>query len=348
MSKGVHRLLIYFAGIGDLVFLVPLFRRLAETGPLELVTRPWGEPLFSCQPFVAHTHVLAHPNRGKKGLAKTVLGYPRERLGKELGARGFDEIIIFKQERAVIREWVESWRGSAKVAVMTYPDRAPDRRVIGIESLGMAADGMETAPRLKVTAESRGRARERLATLGTRVVAVKTGAGPVNGGLMRRFNVKGLTADQWAGLITHVLRQRGADAIVFLGTAKESRDVPPIAQRVPAELRSRLHDWSGEVRLDALLPVLAECRALLSVDTGPAHIAAAVGCPLLVCFGPTDPAAYLMRGPAPTEMVQGSAPCQFCNGTPRFKTCRDNICMQSLTADEMTAGWERLNARIAG
>ncbi len=49
--------------------------------------------------------------------------------------------------------------------------------------------------------------------------------------------------------------------------------------------------------VDALARRLARARLFVGNDSGVSHLAAAVGCPLLVLFGPTDPAVWAPRGP---------------------------------------------------
>jgi ADP-heptose:LPS heptosyltransferase len=344
----MKRLLIYFAGIGDLVILVPLFRRLAESGELDLLGRGYGKPLFKGQSFIANTYALAHPNRGRTGLTRLLMGRHRLELGEQLAMRGYDEVIVFGQERKVITDWVNDWKGGATVKVMTYPEQAPQRLKTGLESLGIASEGMETSPRLDISEEERTEARGRLRRLGDRVLGVQPGSGPVNVWLRRRPNLKGLTPEQWAWLITDILEADDADAVVFHGSAKESRDISSIVDLVPEKHRNKLHDWTGKVGIHDLKAVLAESYAFLSVDTGPAHMAAAVGCPLLVFFGASDPDAYLMKGAGSVELVLGSADCQYCLGTAQFKKCNDNICMKAITRDMLNDGWRRLkvNAKL--
>lgn len=86
----------------------------------------------------------------------------------------------------------------------------------------------------------------------------------------------------------------------------------------------------------------AAAHAAISIDTGPGHLAAAVGCPLVSVFGPSDPKLFLPRGPGRVELVLGSAPCQFCLGTPRFDACRDNLCLNRLETGTLMAAWRRL------
>jgi len=343
----VKRLLIYFAGMGDLVVLIPLFRELAREGELDLLTRPYGAPLFDGQDVVRRVHVLRHPNRGRWGAARAVFGYERRRLGGLLAAAGYDEIVVFGQERPVIRAWVDAWRGPAEVRVMRYPERDPDRVRIGLASLGMSAEGLDPLPALHAADTERAEARRLLAPLGRHVAGVQVGSGPVNRRWRPPPNRKGLTPAQWAGLLEHVLDSGHVDALVFNGTVRETREVRPVLSAIKPSYRARVHDWTGRTDIPRLRGLLSLYRAYLSIDTGPAHMAAALGCPLLVFFGPSDPAAYRMKGRAPVEAVVGSAPCQFCTGTRLFKTCRDNICLNRIPVETLRAGWDRLAGRTA-
>jgi ADP-heptose:LPS heptosyltransferase len=178
-----------------------------------------------------------------------------------------------------------------------------------------------------------------------RVVGVQVGSGPVSK-WPRRFDVKGLSPEQWIGLMDGVLRRGDADALAFQGAPAERGLVGPIARRLARDWPGRVHDWTGRFNLAELLGLMAGYRALISVDTGPAHMAAAIGCPLLVFFGPSDPAEYRMRGPGAVETVVGSSPCQFCAGTDRFKRCEDNRCLRGLGTDALLHGWVRLMGRI--
>ncbi len=56
----------------------------------------------------------------------------------------------------------------------------------------------------------------------------------------------------------------------------------------PLESPGRLIDLRGKLRLGQLVAVLDRARAVLSTDSGPAHVAGALGRPTLVLFGATD------------------------------------------------------------
>jgi ADP-heptose:LPS heptosyltransferase len=100
----------------------------------------------------------------------------------------------------------------------------------------------------------------------------------------------------------------------------------PRAARARAASRSAPASLVGKDR-PALLPhLLARLSALISGDTGVAHLAAALGVPTVTLFGPTDPALSAPRGPA-AEAVVGPAPCAPC----LLSACPiEHVCMRAI------------------
>jgi heptosyltransferase II len=83
----------------------------------------------------------------------------------------------------------------------------------------------------------------------------------------------------------------------------------------------------------ALLPaVLAELDVLVAGDTGVAHLAAALGTPVVTLFGPTDPALSAPRGRA--AVVTHPVPCAPCF----YRTCPiEHPCMAGIEPGEVRA-----------
>lgn len=82
----MKRLLVNFAGLGDLVMLVPLLRKNDEIDELDLLTRPYGTNLFEGQPFVAKTFSLtvglvADTCIGKRRCRRSCLSRHATRVG---------------------------------------------------------------------------------------------------------------------------------------------------------------------------------------------------------------------------------------------------------------------------
>ncbi len=74
----------------------------------------------------------------------------------------------------------------------------------------------------------------------------------------------------------------------------------------------RVVDVAGAIDLLTLAAVLERLDVLVTGDTGPMHLAAAVGTPVVAIFGPSDPARYAPRG-ARDQVIRVDLPCSPCN-----------------------------------
>ena len=95
----------------------------------------------------------------------------------------------------------------------------------------------------------------------------------------------------------------------------------------------------GKTSVKTLAAVLQRCDLLLSADSGPMHLATAVGTPTLALFGSTDPA---VTGPFDTrsEAIYKALPCAPCGNHP---TCEGRYdCLRAITPDEVVLAARRL------
>jgi ADP-heptose:LPS heptosyltransferase len=84
----------------------------------------------------------------------------------------------------------------------------------------------------------------------------------------------------------------------------------------------------GRTTLTQLAAMLTHCRLFIGGDSGPLHLAEAVGVPTLCIFGPTDPALLAPRGPQ-HQVLRGQVECGPCF-TPRSgESPAEGICRQS-------------------
>jgi heptosyltransferase-1 len=82
------------------------------------------------------------------------------------------------------------------------------------------------------------------------------------------------------------LHQEGAGPVVLVGGPDDRAD----AQAVKALAKtSSMADVTGLTRLGLLPALLQSAALLLTNDSGPMHVAAAVGTPVVALFGPTSP-----------------------------------------------------------
>jgi heptosyltransferase-2 len=93
---------------------------------------------------------------------------------------------------------------------------------------------------------------------------------------------------------------------------------------------------AGKTTLRELMAILRGCRVLLSNDSGPTHVAAALGTPVVVPFGSTSPELTAPGEPGDTRhhLLRGDAPCAPCFR----RTCPiDFRCMKAITVEQVVA-----------
>jgi ADP-heptose:LPS heptosyltransferase len=109
--------------------------------------------------------------------------------------------------------------------------------------------------------------------------------------------------ERWAELLRQVHRQMPQAGIVLCGAPRESLLLSWItaAAQLPAVL-------AAELPLPRLLALCERAHSMISVDTGPAHAAAALSLPLVVLFGAHSQAEWLPRSPSGSAVVGVGGP----------------------------------------
>ena len=113
--------------------------------------------------------------------------------------------------------------------------------------------------------------------------------------------------DRYAALAGRLVREGLAD-VVIVGTAA----MRPVEERIAKAADAPVTRAAGATDLVQLSALLARARLLVTNDTGPMHLAAAVGTPLLALFGSTDPVVCGPRGRAPTKVLYEKVECSPC------------------------------------
>jgi ADP-heptose:LPS heptosyltransferase len=138
-------------------------------------------------------------------------------------------------------------------------------------------------------------------------------------------------------------------ATIVLTGAPEDR---PLVQTLARALGPRAPiDVSGELELPALAALLERLDLFVTGDTGPMHLAAAVGTPIVAVFGPSDPARYAPRGPR-DRIVRVDLPCAPCNRIrhpPERCTGHTPDCLALVTVEQvLDAALSSLSAGATG
>lgn len=317
--------------IGDAVLAGPSLRALRLRHPeaeIRAAGRPWLSDLFSGTGLVHGAVPLADGG-----------GYRASRAdGAALRAGGFDAGLLLTNSFGTalaffLAEIPERWgyaregRGfllTRRVKVPADPRlHQRDYYLNLLAGLGQAS-GPAAPVELTVTPEERASARRALEAAGRRAgrPLVAFGVGAAYGPAKR------WPAGRFAELAVRFAGDPGAD-VLLLGSPGESG----IAEEVAAHAGRPLLDFAGRTTLREMMALLSLAGLFVTNDSGPMHIAGALGVPVTAIFGPTDPAA---TGPvaAPAAVVRREAPCWPC----LYRTCPyDHRCMTRIEADDVFA-----------
>ncbi len=266
--------------VGDTVMALPVLEALADAGrEVHVLAKPHLAPLLGMLPAVASV-------MERSSDAETI-----ERIRESHCREAFILPNSFRSAWLPYRAGVAArfgYRGNLRGPLLAPAVRQPGRRRHQVEDYEelLAAAGVPPAaswrPRLTTTAGLRARTREVLAR-----ARVKDGDGPLIGlfpgaefGPSKRW-----PWERFADL-THALRRaRGEVQLVLLAGPKEIWSTVRIHER-----SGRLVPVLGaDLDLAELAGLLERLDLLITNDSGPMHMAAALGVPCIALFGPTDP-----------------------------------------------------------
>ncbi|AIF46653.1 glycosyltransferase family 9 protein [Dyella japonica] len=113
-----------------------------------------------------------------------------------------------------------------------------------------------------------------------------------NGIRKREDDDKSWPVERWAALCKAIITEMPDARVVLCGSAAEAAYLATIGEAARHEHVIVPH---GGLPLGHLRALLHVAHSMVSVDTGPAHLAAAVGCPLVVLFGNRWPSTWKPR-----------------------------------------------------
>lgn len=138
------------------------------------------------------------------------------------------------------------------------------------------------------------------------------------------------------------------DALVEAGrrvAVTGSPDETGLTARVAGSPRAEVVDLAGATSLAGLAAVLAQADAVVVANTGPAHLAAAVGTPVVSLFAPTVPAVRWRPWKVAHELLGVDVPCAGC----RARECPvpGHPCLEGVPVEEVAAAVERMAGPVA-
>ena len=339
--------------LGDLLFATPAIRALRAALPqvyIACLVGPWSKAVLRNNPHLDEVMTCPFPGFTRRPKPSPLQPYSLLwRYARWLRARRFDLAVVLR---------FDHWWGALLAYLAGIPRRVgydvaevrpflteavpyvPGRheveqnlalveRAAGCE-LPMADSPLE----FHLTAEDRAFAEGFLTERGVRkgdlLVCVHPGAGAP---------VKLWREAAWAQ-VGDALAQRYGAKIILTGSAGERPLCEAIARRMAAEPIVA----AGETTLGGLAALMARSRLVLGVDSGPLHLAVAVGAPTVHLYGPVDSRTFGPWGdPARHVVITSNMDCIPCNRLDYApEELDEHPCVRNIPAERVLEAAERL------
>lgn len=337
MKDSTNILVIRYSAIGDVVLSIPAFRALRTSFPnarISLIVNPICQEIVAECPFLDEVIIY-----DKQGMHKGLLPYLRFVGG--VRKRKFDLVIDLQNN---LRSSLISYLTGAKKRIgyargcrgflYTAKPEMPDDKDGPFEYLNrlLKAAGAEPVDeRLEfwISPENEESAGRLLVDngigKGDSVVGIHPGAG-------KRWLTKRWPKESFTRLIDELI-ERFKAKVVLVGGDEEidlGREIIKLTHNQPI-------DAIGKTSLQQLASILKRCRLFIGSDSGPMHIATAVGTPVIAFFGPTDPKRHPPCG-IHNIIINKKLSCSPCYRTE----CRKHDCMREIEVEEVLEGVEKI------
>ena len=329
--------------VGDSVMSVPALRALRRVLPdanITLATRPGAKGIFFEADFI--DDVLVYNRKGAFSVIPQV---------REWRRRQFDLAVLFQNafEAALIPFLAGvpvrlGYATESRQALLTHPLAVPDWRssrhevfyylylVTALEQMLFGSSSIceaEPDASIQISEKRKDEARGLLRAHGileeNPVVAICPGS--INS------RAKRWPAEAYAALADRLIESQRQ--VLLIGSQEEAE----VSKDVMNRMRHRPIVLTGKTSLDEITAVLASVDLIVTNDTGPAHIGAALGRPTIVIFGPTNPLTTRPFSPE-AEILRHPPECAPC----MLRDCPiDHRCMTAITVDEV---FERSHALL--
>lgn len=306
-----QRIVVFdFHLIGDIVLLTPLLRALRERHPqahICLVAGPWAAQLLAGTSWVSELVCFEAPwvkyGQGWRALVRCLrlMGQLRQtRWDWGIEVRGDVRQIAMMFFCRVSRRVGYDFTGGAALLTDVVPDEAArphllDHHLRIARYLELVPEGQGFVPQLQLSAAEHAQAQQIAPYIGFHFDAsLPLRRLPLDevDALLARFSASALP-------LLVFMPPQGAD-----GLERHLRNHALYAQ-------GRLQLWRGGLR--AMVVQLSRARHFFAMDSGPAHVAAGLGVPVTVFFGPALPERVQPVGRSVQVAIRTDVPCRPCD-----------------------------------
>jgi len=338
----VKRVVVFHLNqIGDLMFTLPALKALRESYPAAHITsvvRPYLAGLLAESGFVNEVH------QRPPGPLHTAVG-----LGMELRKHRPDLAVAFSQSATMAlcarisgaRQRV-GYLDSHLARLLTHRIQVrgipcPDKVLRLVRGVGLEPTKQDYVGLVRLSPQDWDYGEQLLAEAKLR------GDGPLIAlapGESSSRPYKAWTSDGFEAVAARLARDENA-RLICVGSEGDRELGYAILSVVPSRQRANL---AGRTTPSELAAVLAKCDLLIGIDSGPMHVAAAMGRPVVALFGPTDPTRTGPQGQG-HEIIFHRQECWGPCVHPLTPNCGHRNCMMAITANEVLAAALRVLAR---
>ncbi len=325
---------------------VPALRELRRVFPsahITLATRAWAEGLFAGAEFIDSLQV--HDGSGLRSVVQQVRQWQKQRFDLAvLFPNSLEAALVASLSRVPVRI---GYATEGRQVMLTHPLPLPEWRsarheifyylniIASLEKTSLNTEnllGRQPDTSLTVAPATQAAARDLLRSSGVRpnrpVVALCPGS--INS------RAKRWPVERYAALADLLIERVDAE-VLLIGSGGETA----VSSEVTALMRNQAIELTGKTSLAQLVGVLSLVDLLVTNDTGPAHIAAALARPTLVIFGPTNPLTTKPFSDV-AEIVRQPPDCAPC----MLRDCPiDHRCMTAINPEEV---FQRATAFLSG
>jgi len=314
-------LIIKPGAIGDLIQLTPVLGALKKRYPDVLISLIVGSSvtaeLFKYDPYVSET--VVYEKRGEHSSLRSFFA-----VWSRLHKKQYDLVINF--QRSNFKTWLLATAAFPCRILVYHKTKAKGVHAVAdhlrtIEPLGIVFS--DPVPELHTGAEDTRFAEAFFANeglIGKPVIVLNPGASHA----VNRWGTA-----QFAALADSLADKLSAKIIIIGG----AEDIA-LAEEITARTRSAPLMMAGKIKLRQLGEIFKKSAVLVSGDTGPLHLAVAVGARVVALFGAADPDRTGPLGSGHRVIQAHGVPCVPC----RSRRCANSFyleCMKKITVQEV-------------
>lgn len=131
------------------------------------------------------------------------------------------------------------------------------------------------------------------------------------------------------------LKENGYNIILLGGNAEKA-----LLQQAHYKPEPGIASFAGETSILQTIALMSHCDLVIGGDTGLIHLADAIGIRTLVYYGASGPSV----GPfsEKTTAITAGLDCQYCYGTDALFTCNDRKCLEYITAERIYSNAQKI------